>query len=103
MPHHNSADFPHFSRAQELLTIATEVLEVVERLPFSEERSRWVVWVESILDLIKPGIATDEQKERCNLARVQCRSVICVDQKSEMSGDSLVPPDIFESIPHKHV
>ena len=103
MPHHNSADFPHFSRAQELLTIATEVLEVVERLPFSEERSHWVVWVESILDLIKPGIATDEEKERCSLARVQCRSVICVDQMSEMSGDSLVPPDISGSIPHKHV
>ncbi|KIM68205.1 hypothetical protein SCLCIDRAFT_1010005 [Scleroderma citrinum Foug A] len=84
MPHHNSTEFPYFSRVEELLTIATEVLEVVERLPLSVQRPPWAIWVESILNLIKAETATDEQNERCHLARVWCRSLIYVDQKSEV-------------------
>lgn len=84
MPHHNSTEFPHFSRVEELLTIATEVLEVVERLPSSVQRPRWVIWVESILNLIEAEMATDGQNERCRLARIWCRSLIYADQKSEV-------------------
>lgn len=72
MPHHASADFPHFSRAGELLTIATEVVEVVERLPSFEERRRWATWVQSVLNLIKPEMSTEGEAERCALTRLRC-------------------------------
>ncbi|KAL4072866.1 hypothetical protein V8B97DRAFT_2036372 [Scleroderma yunnanense] len=102
MPHCNSVDFPHFSRVEELLTIATEVLEVVERFPSLVERPRWALWVESILNLIKPEMVTDGQNERCNLVRVWCHSLIYVDQKSEVVSDNPAPSDESWFIPHKN-
>lgn len=76
MPHHASVDFPQFSRAGELLTIATEVLEVVERLPSLEERRRWATWVQSVLNLIKPEMTTEGEAERCALTRLRCTPLV---------------------------
>ncbi|KIJ65437.1 hypothetical protein HYDPIDRAFT_27444 [Hydnomerulius pinastri MD-312] len=76
MPHNHTAYFPHFSRANELLTIATEVLEVVEQFPLASERQHWASWAQSILNLIKPEMATEAQLELCQLARNRCRSLV---------------------------
>lgn len=84
MPHRPTTDFPFFSRAGKLLIIATEVLEVVERLPSLQERRRWVSWVLSILDLVKPDMVTERQSERCALTRARCRSLIDAHHGSEI-------------------
>ncbi|KAG6334896.1 hypothetical protein ID866_4190 [Astraeus odoratus] len=76
MPHHDSTEFSSFSRAGELLTISTEVLDVLERLPSSTERQHWVLWVQSVLNLVKPEMSTEGQHERCNMARARCHLLL---------------------------
>ncbi|KAI6112936.1 hypothetical protein F5141DRAFT_747976 [Pisolithus sp. B1] len=92
MPHHASTDFPQFSRAGELLTIATEVLEVVERLPSFEERRRWATWVQSVLNLIKPEMTTEGEAERCALTRLRCSLLVHLAQGTEVADDSPASP-----------
>lgn len=88
MPHQPPTDFPYFSRAGKLLTIATEVLEVVERLPSLEERRRWAAWVQSILNLIKPEKSTEGEGERTALTRLRCCSLVCPPgQGTEVADD----------------
>ncbi|KAI6023349.1 hypothetical protein EDC04DRAFT_2727305 [Pisolithus marmoratus] len=92
MPHHASTDLPHFSRAGKLLTIATEVLEVVERLSSFEERRRWALWVQSVLNLIKPEMTTEEEAEHCVLTRLRCCSLVDPGQGTEVADDSPTSP-----------
>ncbi|KAF9233854.1 hypothetical protein BU15DRAFT_53372 [Melanogaster broomeanus] len=85
MPHRETAYFPRFSRTDELLTIATEVLGIVERFPEASARKYWAAWVQSILKLIKPEMATEGQLDQRNLAQARCRSFMGTGEGIESS------------------
>ncbi|EEB93719.1 hypothetical protein MPER_07588, partial [Moniliophthora perniciosa FA553] len=53
MPHSSGTTSAAFSREKELFTIATEVLNVAEKMDLAEERRYWGSWADSVFGQIR--------------------------------------------------
>ncbi|KAH7920910.1 hypothetical protein BV22DRAFT_1039273 [Leucogyrophana mollusca] len=106
------------SRDKELLTIASEVLDVAERLDSSADQRYWAAWVGTVLDMMKLEVDADLWRGEVDRARGRCAALLgttptplredqdemqqveCTGISGGLTGDALHrEPDIAEADP----
>lgn len=75
---------PHFSRAKELFTLASEVLFVAEQIDDLSERRYWASWADSVFNQLKNEANMDTWKAPITKARARCWLIVGTSRAEEL-------------------
>ncbi|TFK48488.1 hypothetical protein OE88DRAFT_1664326 [Heliocybe sulcata] len=82
----HAAESASFSRPKELFTIASEVLNLAERLDSASERQYWASWADSVFNQMKMEVDMDSWRGPITSARGRCWLIMGSAKVDEMES-----------------